>query len=51
MEPAERAAYVRKMAGFLRERQDELARAFVSEIGALASFAPFARDGSYGDVR
>src|SRR6185436_4002843 len=46
MEPAERAAVVRKMAGFLRERQDELARAFVAEIGALASFAPFAAGGA-----
>ncbi len=46
MEPAERAAVVRKMAGFLRERQDELARAFVAEIGALATFAPFAAGGA-----
>jgi len=48
MEPAERAAVVRKMAGLLRERQDELARAFVAEIGALASFAPFAAMGGTG---
>jgi aldehyde dehydrogenase (NAD+) len=48
MEPAERAAVVRKMAGLLRERQDELARAFVAEIGALASFAPFAAMGATG---
>jgi aldehyde dehydrogenase (NAD+) len=46
MVPAERAAVVRKMAGLLRERQDELARAFVAEIGALASFAPFAAMGA-----
>jgi acyl-CoA reductase-like NAD-dependent aldehyde dehydrogenase len=48
MEPAERAAIVRRMAGLLRERQDELARAFVAEIGALASFAPFAAMGATG---
>ncbi len=42
MEPAERVVVVRRMAALLRERQDELARAFVAEIGALASFAPFA---------
>jgi acyl-CoA reductase-like NAD-dependent aldehyde dehydrogenase len=46
MEPAERAAFVRKMAGLLRERQDELSRAFVAEIGALASFAPLAAAGA-----
>lgn len=48
MEPAERAAVVRRMAAVLRERQDELARAFVAEIGALASFAPFAAMGATG---
>ena len=48
MEPAERAAIVRRMAGLLRERQGELERAFVSEIGALASFAPFAAMGATG---
>jgi aldehyde dehydrogenase (NAD+) len=48
LEPAERAAAVRRVAGFLRERQDELARAFVAEIGALASFAPFAAMGATG---
>jgi acyl-CoA reductase-like NAD-dependent aldehyde dehydrogenase len=48
MEPAERAAAVRRMAGLLRERQDELARAFVAEIGVLASFAPFAAMGATG---
>jgi aldehyde dehydrogenase (NAD+) len=42
MEPAERAAVVRKMAELLSRRQDELARAFTAQIGALASFAPFA---------
>jgi len=48
MEPAERAAIVRKMAGILGGRQEELARAFVAEIGALASFAPFAAMGGTG---
>src|SRR6185312_529151 len=48
MEPAERAAIVRRMAGLLRERQGELERAFVAEIGALASFAPFAAMGATG---
>jgi acyl-CoA reductase-like NAD-dependent aldehyde dehydrogenase len=48
MEPAERAAVVRRMAGLLQERQDELARAFVAEIGALASFAPIAAMGATG---
>lgn len=48
MEPAERAAVVRKMAGLLRERQEELARAFTAEIGALATFAPFAAMGATG---
>jgi aldehyde dehydrogenase (NAD+) len=48
MEPSERAAVVRRMAGFLKERQDELARAFVAEIGVLASFAPFAAMGATG---
>jgi acyl-CoA reductase-like NAD-dependent aldehyde dehydrogenase len=42
MEPAERAAIVRKMAGLLAKRQDDLARSFIAEIGALAGFAPFA---------
>src|SRR5688572_12043943 len=48
MEPAERAAVVRKMAGYLGERQDEIAKAFVAEIGVLASFAPFAAMGGTG---
>jgi acyl-CoA reductase-like NAD-dependent aldehyde dehydrogenase len=42
MEPAERARVVRKMSALLAQRQDELARAFIAEIGALASFAPYA---------
>jgi acyl-CoA reductase-like NAD-dependent aldehyde dehydrogenase len=36
------------MAGILGKRQEELARAFVAEIGALASFAPFAAMGGTG---
>ena len=42
LEPAQRAAAVRKMAEILKGRTGELAAAFVAEIGALASFAPFA---------
>jgi len=48
MEPAERAAVVRKMSAILAKRQDEIARAFVAEIGALATFAPFAAMGGTG---
>ncbi len=42
MPVAERAAALRRMADHLRGRQSELAAAFTAQIGALASFAPFA---------
>ena len=42
LEPAQRADYLRKMAAYLGERGDELATAFIAEIGALAGFAGYA---------
>jgi aldehyde dehydrogenase (NAD+) len=48
MEPAARAAVVRKMAEILGHRQNEIAKAFNAEIGVLASFAPFAAMGGTG---
>ena len=48
MEPAARAAVVRRMAAILQRRQNELAAAFVAEVGGLASFAPVAAAGGTG---
>lgn len=44
----ERADYLRKMAGVLERRSSELAAAFIHQVGALASFAPFAVMGGNG---
>ena len=43
--PAARAAMLRRMAEILGRRQDELSAAFTAQVGALASFAPFASMG------
>ncbi len=42
----ERAAFLRSMAKQLESRQQELALSFTAEIGALATFAPFAASDS-----
>jgi aldehyde dehydrogenase (NAD+) len=43
--PQKRAAVLRKMSTILSSRNSELAAAFVAQVGALASFAPFAAAG------
>ena len=40
MPPARRADYVRRLAAALRKREPELARAWTTQVGGLASFAP-----------
>ncbi|MEY3905198.1 MAG: hypothetical protein RIR59_21 [Pseudomonadota bacterium] len=37
--PAERLTYLKRMAGHLRAREDEIARAWTAQMGGLASFA------------
>lgn len=44
--PQQRAEVMRKMASILGSRQADLERAFVRQIGGLASFAPFAVGGA-----
>lgn len=41
LSPAERAAYLQRMSALLEHRLPELARAWVEQIGSLASAAPF----------
>jgi acyl-CoA reductase-like NAD-dependent aldehyde dehydrogenase len=53
---AQRAAALRRMTEHLRGRADELAAAFIAQVGALASFAPMAVGGgtetfsAYADI-
>jgi acyl-CoA reductase-like NAD-dependent aldehyde dehydrogenase len=42
MSVAERAAVLRRITDILRRRQPELEAAFIAEIGALVTFAPYA---------
>lgn len=46
LSPAERGVYVRKMAGELKKREPELARAWTAQVGGLASFAPIMTGGA-----
>ncbi|OYW88424.1 MAG: aldehyde dehydrogenase, partial [Sphingobium sp. 32-64-5] len=46
MSPAERGVFVRKMAGELKKREPELARAWTAQVGGLASFAPIMTGGA-----